>query len=595
MASIGIIYGACGDRNQLTYAGQSAQSAKRMMPGVPCYLWTSLEGPYDSAFDKVIKLEDVPQFLPRMVAALETPFDRTLVIDNDTRFIMPCEEIFDVLDEFDMAAAHAPLRRFGSPRHPEAFAAYNCGVIVYRKTPEVMQFWKDWIAEYSRQRPVSSVVAVDQMVFAEMVYKSKLKFCTLPPEYNLRSIFPMFIGGRTCVKILHGKEPMLTYWEDRFRRLGRTADPQIFQPDAQALVLGIGLSRTGTSSLNEALQILGVQSTHFPVSHVEITRGATDTPIALGFQYLDLMYPGSKFILTVRRNVEEWLDSCEWLFVNHVKKQSDEQRMLFLKKLHHDLYGCESHDDFDRGRFRQAYFQHIDRVTKHFKGRESDLLIMDITAGDGWDKLCPFLNATVPGIQFPYRNTRPVKARGGTKRMDFSDEIESRSPQLVGSNRTEGLIELIESLQDYPNFNVLEVGSYNGVSTVEFLKRCKSVHTVDFQIRPQLLMATAQYGHRFTFTQKRSVDFLIQWVNDKKPKFDLVYLGSNHEFQNTCNEIAWSLKVIRPGGWLCGHDYAFQGVGGLPLNDRGVLRAVQATLGYPDRVFRDTSWIYHVS
>jgi hypothetical protein len=331
---------------------------------------------------------------------------------------------------------------------------------------------------------------------------------------------------------------------------------------------------------------------HFPTAHTEITLGATDTPVALGFQYLDLMYPGSKFILTLRRNVDEWLDSCEWLFENHVSKVKDEHQVEFVRKIHKVLYGGE---DFDRGRFRQAYFQHVDRVLKHFKGRDKDLLVMDITSGDGWDKLCPFLNVVTPGIQFPYRNSRPVRSRGGVKRLDFSDEIEAKAPQLAGSNRTEGLIEMIESFPDYTDFNVLEVGSYNGVSTLEFLKRCKSVHIVDFQIRPQLLESTAQYGHRFSFTKMRSVDFLIQWVNENKPKFDLVYLDSNHEFQNTCNEIAWSLKIIRPGGWLCGHDYAFQGVGGMPLNDRGVLRAVQATLGYPDRVFRDTSWAYHVS
>ena len=32
------------------------------------------------------------------------------------------------------------------------------------------------------------------------------------------------------------------------------------------------------------------------------------------------------------------------------------------------------------------------------------LLVMDIIAGDGWDKLCPFLGKPVPEAAFPHRN-----------------------------------------------------------------------------------------------------------------------------------------------------------------------------------------------
>lgn len=236
MPSNGIIYGACGDPDQLTYATRSALSAKQVMSDVPRHLWTSIDGPYDAVFDKVVKCPVSPEFLPRMLAALETPFDRTLVIDNDTRFVSSCASVFDLLDQFDIAAAHAPLRQFGTPTYPEGFAAFNCGVILFKRTPEVLKFFKDWIDQYQQQRLSSSVVAVDQLLFAEAVYRSNLRICTLPPEYNLRSIFSMFIGGRTSVKIVHGKEPELSLWADRFKRLGWTESPQVFQLKSQEMV-----------------------------------------------------------------------------------------------------------------------------------------------------------------------------------------------------------------------------------------------------------------------------------------------------------------------------------------------------------------------
>jgi Sulfotransferase domain/UDP-glucoronosyl and UDP-glucosyl transferase len=85
-------------------------------------------------------------------------------------------------------------------------------------------------------------------------------------------------------------------------------------------VFGIGLSRTGTSSLTQALNILGYKAIHFPhdnVTRAELYRffasgsgrlslsllqeadAITDTPACCVYKALDQGYPGSKFILTV--------------------------------------------------------------------------------------------------------------------------------------------------------------------------------------------------------------------------------------------------------------------------------------------------------
>jgi hypothetical protein len=88
-----------------------------------------------------------------------------------------------------------------------------------------------------------------------------------------------------------------------------------------------------------------------------------------------------------------------------VLKETDPYVREFHQKLHRALYG----GDFERERFREAYFRHVDQVTRYFKGRDGDLLVLDISEGEGWEKLCPFLGKPNPGVAFPWNAARPEK------------------------------------------------------------------------------------------------------------------------------------------------------------------------------------------
>src|SRR5215217_9330431 len=94
--------------------------------------------------------------------------------------------------------------------------------------------------------------------------------------------------------------------------------------DYRSKVFGIGLSRTGTVSLAEAMNVLGIKTIHFPCDEqtfedlrmgnydlriLEEYQGAVDTPVAPFYAQLDSHYPNSKFILTVR-DKQSWLKSC---------------------------------------------------------------------------------------------------------------------------------------------------------------------------------------------------------------------------------------------------------------------------------------------
>lgn len=190
-------------------------------------------------------------------------------------------------------------------------------------------------------------------------------------------------------------------------------------------VFGIGLSRTGSSSLAEALTILGYRAIHFPADPVtqrEYSRffagprqtltlslldrydAITDTPLARVYQQLDRAYPGSKFIWTVREK-ESWLRSCELWWARSVVPfmENDHQRVLgpFMRLVGEATYGTAL---FDTTLFSQTYDAHMDEVPGYFRGRDKDLLTLNICAGEGWADLAPFLGSALPDREFPHRN-----------------------------------------------------------------------------------------------------------------------------------------------------------------------------------------------
>jgi 3'-phosphoadenosine 5'-phosphosulfate (PAPS) 3'-phosphatase len=179
-------------------------------------------------------------------------------------------------------------------------------------------------------------------------------------------------------------------------------------------IFGIGLSKTGTTSLARALEILGYKTKDYPgisryragdltsidLEVIDAHDALTDTPIPSFYRELDQRYPGSKFILTVRESAG-WLKSCKKQFTEpHAASQNDAHKQLFA-----DLYDTIV---FDEEKFRAGYDRFIGSVMAYFKERPNDLLVIDVTAGEGWEKLCPFLGEATPDIPFPKANVTEI-------------------------------------------------------------------------------------------------------------------------------------------------------------------------------------------
>lgn len=180
-------------------------------------------------------------------------------------------------------------------------------------------------------------------------------------------------------------------------------------------VFGLGLSRTGTSSLTVALWRLGITTKHYPRdrrTYEQLRDGdycldilktrfqaLTDIPVVPYFAQLDQVWPGSKFILTVR-DKDPWLRSVEQLWQASRKwwdgDQEYRQRAEFFRAA---VYGSIW---FNADRFSHVYDTHVRNVLYYFRDRPDDFLLLNVCAGDGWDKLCPFLGLDAPDELFPH-------------------------------------------------------------------------------------------------------------------------------------------------------------------------------------------------
>ncbi len=158
----------------------------------------------------------------------------------------------------------------------------------------------------------------------------------------------------------------------------------------------IGNPKTGTRSLHKALKILGYQVPLFfeiPTywkygerHYIECIKKSgydafADFPIGHKELYkkIDASFPGCKFIVTVRDH-----DS-------------------FVKSYSHYFQALPNIRDHLSDRINELEKRN-DEILQYFKNRTSNLLIMNIIDGDGWDVLCRFLNKQIPDRVFPHKN-----------------------------------------------------------------------------------------------------------------------------------------------------------------------------------------------
>jgi hypothetical protein len=177
----------------------------------------------------------------------------------------------------------------------------------------------------------------------------------------------------------------------------------------------IGEVKTGTTSLYHALKILGIRTARlFKITnyyrgtqeeYISIMKkyrydAYTDFPMGANDLYkkIDKAFPGSKFILTIRE--EEAFKKSYYNFYKNTQ-------------LHKSTAPEKLNDRVKRTKERN------EKIIKYFEKRKDQLLVINITEGNGWEKLCPFLNKPIPKKAFPHSNIGKYRKKQVTKEKDL--------------------------------------------------------------------------------------------------------------------------------------------------------------------------------
>ena len=183
----------------------------------------------------------------------------------------------------------------------------------------------------------------------------------------------------------------------------------------ESKIFCIGYHKTGTTSLGSALKKLGyrvcgclnrylkeVEESKFEeeiytlvFDMVNQYDAFQDNPWPILYKELDEKYPNSKFIFTIR-------DSDSWI------KSQVKNFGYFETQMRKWIYGIGCPKGNEKI-YIKKYNDHHKDVVNYFKNRPDDLLILDLTKGDGWNKLCTFLKKDIPNIPFPHANKTRFK------------------------------------------------------------------------------------------------------------------------------------------------------------------------------------------
>jgi hypothetical protein len=199
---------------------RSAQSVQRHMPDLALTLYTNVSTDQidGDLFDRVAPIPEAAKLIhpkeAKVCALTHTPYEQTLFLDSDTYLCDRVDELFDLLNAFDMAVAHDPNRYqtedVGPGDIPRAFPELNTGVMVYRSqsnaVQDLLQAWRSCYRETA-----ATIDYRDQPSFRKAAYESDIRLSILPPEYNCRFIYPNYLRGP--VKVMHGRHDDLSLVE----------------------------------------------------------------------------------------------------------------------------------------------------------------------------------------------------------------------------------------------------------------------------------------------------------------------------------------------------------------------------------------------
>ncbi len=274
-AENGVLYVATRKEKYLVEARASALSLKRHCPHLPVCVFTDLRESKlldDQCFDTVLPIEVDTDcgtewgrgLRTQLLSLPQSPYQRTFFLDADTRFTSNAVgEIFDILDVYEIALAEDPPDLSIGVKH-YGHRMFNSGVILYRKTPNVLQMFEHWKQlflaqlEAHAQDPMPTIdymssiqdqttrrkmLLHDQLALAQLLSPDRnvhdLKLKVLDEAWNFCGTFAGKKLDRT-IHVDHG--PHLK--ADAFTRTSHNAKPRSFNQFTENLIHNLARAQT---------------------------------------------------------------------------------------------------------------------------------------------------------------------------------------------------------------------------------------------------------------------------------------------------------------------------------------------------------------
>ncbi len=196
----------------------------------------------------------------------------------------------------------------------------------------------------------------------------------------------------------------------------------------------IGANKTGTTSLKVAFETLGYvvgdqhraeiitgkhyfDSNFLPIiDYCKTAQAFQDVPFSYPetYKHLDKAYPGSKFILTIRDDPEQWYRSITRFHAKRFGKNGRIPTAEDLKSAQYvwpgfmynlvRLYGTTDDNPYNKEVLIAHYERQNQEVKKYFKDRPDDLLVINVAEKGAYRKFVDFLGVDSPYDDFPWEN-----------------------------------------------------------------------------------------------------------------------------------------------------------------------------------------------
>lgn len=134
-----------------------------------------------------------------------SPFKFTIFLDTDILCCRPLTDLFDVLDNFDVALSFTEGgNHYSIPGVPSLFHEPSAGLIAWKHSNSIDNFfdlWEEWYEIISRQMGIWG--AWDQRSLRAALFFSNVRICPIPDRFQFYTYRPNIVEGE--IAAIHGR------------------------------------------------------------------------------------------------------------------------------------------------------------------------------------------------------------------------------------------------------------------------------------------------------------------------------------------------------------------------------------------------------